>query len=202
MSNSAATFEARVRKARPLSAFREGGTVHALGTYSYTLAHPPGEAFEAGFTPDLSPAAMLAAGVFEGAYLNDATGEFPREWFALAHAAGRLAVAAHRDATRFNAFGVKARMPLSAWRAAGWVPGGRGPPPARHALLADPQRNPDERGWFQWYARYWLGRRLPELDAVQIKRWRSFKARHKGALAKASGAAPKQRQALLQWAIA
>jgi hypothetical protein len=95
---------------------------------------------------------MLALGVFEGKYCNGCRGELPESWFKGAK------IAAVADPA-LNCFGIKSRQPLSVWRDKGWIIG------------------PDPRGWFQWYCRYWLGRRLPEIDARQIKRWRAF-ARH------------------------
>lgn len=147
--------------------------------YSYVLSAPVGRGFAAGFTPAFSPAEMLALGVFEGKYLNDCRAEFPASWFRRA----RLGEVA--DPAR-NCFGVKSRQPLSVWREKGWIIG------------------PDPRGWFQWYCRYYLGRRLPEVDARQISRWKGF-ARHAGQI-RANCAPheltcrPRQRQALLQWA--
>lgn len=147
--------------------------------YAYRLEAPAGQGFSAGFTPQITPREMLAMGVFEGKYLNDCRGEFPKEWYEGA----RLS---DRPDPRLNFFGVKSRQPLSVWRKKGWIVG------------------PDPRGWFQWYCRYWLGRRLPETDALQIRRWRAF-ARHAGqiranCLAGDLSCRPRQRQALLQWA--
>jgi hypothetical protein len=85
-------------------------------------------------------------GVFGGKYMSDCRDEFPRSWFSSA----KLATGA-ADAS-LNFFGVGASQPLSEWRRKGWV----------HP--ADP------RGWFQWYYRYYMGRRLPEEDSRQIKR--------------------------------
>jgi hypothetical protein len=147
--------------------------------YSYRLTAPEGQDFDAGFTPYFTPKQMLELGVFEGKYCNDCIGELPEHWFEKA----RIADVA--DAS-LNHFGIKSRQPLSVWRDKGWIYG------------------PDPRGWFQWYCRYFLGRRLPEIDAIQIKRWRGF-ARHAGQI-RANCAPgdifcrPRQRQALLQWA--
>ena len=147
--------------------------------YRYRLSAPPGRDFDPGFTPHVSPAELLEMGVFEGKYLNDCRAEFPASWFKRA----RLSTAP--DPT-LNYFGVKSRKPLSYWREKGWIYG------------------PDPRGWFQWYCRYWLGRRLPEVDAIQIKRWRAF-SRHAAQVRKNCMPAdltcrPRQRQGLLQWA--
>ena len=84
-----------------------------------------------------------------------------------------------------NYFGVDASQPLSVWRKKGWI-------------------HPDDpRGWFQWYCRYWLGRRCPD-DERQIKRWRALR-RHVAQLqqncqAGDLGCRRRQRQALLHWA--
>lgn len=147
--------------------------------YSYRLTAPMGEDFDQRFTPALTPKQMLKLGVFEGKYINDCRGEFPKDWYEEAKLSDRP------DET-VNCFGIKSRQPLSVWRDKGWIYG------------------PDPRGWFQWYCRYYLGRRLPEIDQKQIARWRGF-ARHRGQIRAncAEGdlaCRPRQRQALLQWA--
>jgi hypothetical protein len=147
--------------------------------YAFKIVAPFGEEFAPDFQPRFTPAEMLALGVFEGKYCNDCQGELPAEWFANARISDTPDPA-------LNRFGVKSRQPLSHWRAKGWIIG------------------PDPRGWFQWYCRYWLGRRLPEVDAVQIKRWKAF-ARHAGQIRAHCwpgdlSCRPRQRQALLQWA--
>lgn len=148
--------------------------------YRYILTCAPGKGFAPGFTPQLTPAQMLERGVFEGHYLTDCQNEFPPQWFKKA----KLSPAG--PDVSLNQFKTKSRLPLPLWRERGWIIG------------------PDVRGWFQWYCRYYLGRRLKEIDEIQIKRWRAF-YRHKAQILKNcppghSECRPRQRQALLQWA--
>lgn len=168
---------------QPGNAMPVGETIHVndkmQSNYTYDLTAPAGKQFAEGFTPFHTPSEMLELGVFEGKYMNDCRAEFPAEWFAKA----KLSDTPDVDC---NYFGIKSRQPLSVWQEKGWIYG------------------PDPRGWFQWYCRYYRGRRLPEIDARQINRWRNF-ARHAGQI-KANCephdllCRPRQRQALLQWA--
>lgn len=147
-------------------------------SYCYKIEAATAGDFPPDFEPHFTPKEMLEMGVFEGKYCNDCVPELPEGWFANART-GDIA-----DPT-LNYFGVKSRQPLRVWREKGWI------------------RGPDPRGWFQWYCRYYLGRRLREIDVWQIKRWRSFR-RH-AAQVRANcdqgdwSCRPRQRQALLQW---
>jgi len=147
--------------------------------YSYELVEPMGKNFDELFSPELTPKEMLELGVFGGKYLNDCQDEFPSDWFLNA----KLSLV--KD-NKLNYFLVNASQPLSEWRKKGWI----------HEL--------DPRGWFQWYCRYFMGRRTETEDQRQIKRWRSFR-RHAGAIKKYCEpydyqCRKKQRQALLHWA--
>ena len=148
--------------------------------YRYELAEPAGRSFDPRFTPELKPKEMLALGVFGGRYMTDCREEFPADWFAHAK------LCPERHDPKLNLFGVNASQKLSEWRRKGWI------------------CEDDPRGWFQWYCRYYLGRRLPFEDDRQIKRWLAMR-RHitqlqnhcrKGDLA----CQPRRRQALLHWA--
>jgi hypothetical protein len=192
-------------KGNPLDSFHQGQTIYVWNKmrkgYSYELTEAPG--INLAFTPYASPGEILAAGAFEGKYLNDCLLEFPAEWFLNAIALGKLSP--EKPSIEVNQFQILSRLPLSEWRTSGWVPSSKsGTNSKGRKILADATKNPDERGWFQWYCRYWMGRRLPELDAVQIARWKSF-ARHAGGVKKNCkpgdlSCRPRQRQALLQWA--
>lgn len=149
--------------------------------YRYELVAPTGEDFDPDFTPDLSPKEMLALGVFGGKYMTDCRSEFPPDWY------DNAKLCHERHDPTLNFFGVNASQPLSVWRAKGWI------------------YREDPRGWFQWYCRYYLGRRIPSEDERQIKRWRLIQ-RHVAQLKKHCRAGdyscrPVQRQALLHWAI-
>ena len=195
-------------KGRGLSEFKKGTQVYVWNKmekgYSYVLEENPGEGFAAEFKPYATPAEILALGAFGGRYLNDCLLEFPAEWFWHAGMLGKLAPGAPLQGdTGLNYFKVDSRIPLREWKKFGWVPGGKKLTGAR-AVLSDERRNPDIRGWFQWYCRYWMGRRIPELDKIQIQRWKNF-ARHFGGIKAACkrgdmACRPRQRQALLHWA--
>jgi len=148
--------------------------------YLYTLSEPMGKHFDESFKPQLTPKEMLELGVFGGKYMTDCKKEFPKEWFAKAK------LSPDYSDEHLNYFRVKASQPLSVWREKGW-------------MYPD-----DPRGWFQWYCRYYMGRRILEEDTRQIKRWKAMQ-RHiiqlkrncrRGDLS----CRPVQRQALLHWA--
>ncbi|QDP20590.1 hypothetical protein FMM02_08545 [Sphingomonas xanthus] len=148
--------------------------------YRYELTATPGQDFDPDFQPELTPRQMLELGVFCGKYLTDCRGEFPAEWFAKA----KLAMG-KRDCS-LNYFGVDASQPLSEWIRKGWI------------------HEDDPRGWFQWYCRYYLGRRLPGEDGRQIGRWKAMR-RHIAQIRKHCepgdvSCRRKQRQAVLHWA--
>ena len=147
--------------------------------YTYELLEAPGEGFDPDFNPQLTPEEMLRMGVFGGRYMRDCIDEFPSDWFTDAK------FARDKADLSLNYFGVQASQSLAEWRRKGWL--------YEH----------DPRGWFQWYCRYFMGRRCPD-DVRQIKRWRAM-TRHIGQIRNNCppgdlACRPRQRQALLHWA--
>ena len=150
--------------------------------YTYELSEPMGKNFDARFKPDLTPKQMLALGVFGGVYMRDCTKEFPKDWFTKAKFQTKDSYKRDRG---LNWFKVNASQSLKMWRQKGWI------------------YKEDPRGWFQWYCRYYLGRRGPD-DDRQIKRWRAI-SRHIAQIknncwAQDMTCRPRQRQAVLHWA--
>lgn len=147
--------------------------------YQYYLTEPIGKNFDPRFKPELSPKEMLELGIFSGKYLNDCQNEFPKNWFSQAKTS-------ETKNHQLNYFKISASKPLKYWQQKGWI------------------YHEDPRGWFQWYCRYYLGRRISKEDDRQIKRWLQMK-RHinqlmKNCRPKDLSCRPRQRQALLHWA--
>ena len=148
-------------------------------SYSYFLTELIGKNFNPEFKPELTPKQMLELGVFGGKYMTDCQKEFPKSWFVKAK------LSSEKHDPSLNCFGINASKPLSYWKQKEWV------------------CHEDPRGWFQWYCRYYMGRRCPD-DQRQIKRWKAMQ-RHIAQIKKNCrksdlNCRPKQRQALLHWA--
>ena len=148
--------------------------------YIYYLKEKINSNFHPEFKPELTPKDMLEMGVFGGRYMTDCINEFPKSWFEKA----KLSPSGKN--TTINYYQVNASLPLSEWMKKGWI------------------HQDDPRGWFQWYCRYFMGRRMKDEDLRQIKRWKSIR-RHAGAIRKYCkpkdlSCRKKQRQALLHWA--
>jgi len=147
--------------------------------YTYWLTEPAGRNFDPRFRPELTPAEMLKLGVFGGKYMTDCAAEFPASWFRQAR------LSPERRDPSLNHFGVDASQSLAEWRRKGWI------------------YHEDPRGWFQWYCRYYRGRRGLD-DERQIRRWRQM-TRHvaqirQGCARRDLTCRRRQRQALLHWA--
>jgi hypothetical protein len=147
--------------------------------YVYYLTKPVGKNFHSEFLPELTPKQMLELGVFGGKYMTDCGEEFPKDWYFNAK------LCHERHDPKLNYFRINASQSLSVWQNKGWI------------------YDEDPRGWFQWYCRYYMGRRCTD-DERQIKRWKAMK-RHIAQIKKHCkqgdwSCRPKQRQALLNWA--
>lgn len=148
--------------------------------YKYILSETMGKNFDSEFKPELNPKQMLKLGIFGGKYMTDCINEFPEEWFKYAK------LSPNKTDPTVNYFGVNASQSLDIWRKKGWI-------------------HPDDpRGWFQWYCRYFMGRRMFDEDQRQIKRWKAIQ-RHiaqvkKNCVKGDDTCRPKQKQAILHWA--
>lgn len=116
------------------------------------------------FKPNLSPKEVMQAGSFGGTYYRDivsaVTGEkykgkevikeFPADWFEGLDIDETIVSPVYQKVT--NKYGVSCGASLGQWECSGWI------------------SSLDPYGWFQWYCRFFLGRRSTD-DARQIDRW-------------------------------
>ena len=131
------------------------------------------------FKPQLTPKKMLELGVFGGAYFGLKIQEYPKSWFV------KVKISKTFD-VNLNRFKVESGLSREHWVKKGWI------------FKEDPL------GWFQWYCRFSMGRRINHVDEIQIKRWKNF-TRHVKAIKKNCetgdlSCRKRQRQAILQWA--
>ncbi len=117
------------------------------------------------FTPNQTPAEMLSLGVFGGSYFRpiksavtnkkhfDEHLELPTEWLKELDLDVKVCSPIYRPSV--NKFGVKCGSDLEAWEEKGWI------------------KEQDPYGWFQWYCRFYQGRRTSD-DRRQIDRWKGL----------------------------
>ena len=184
---------AYLKNTKSLSSFKKGMTIkgkNRMNTFEYALTEHPAKTasdmkttfiLKSGkkrtFAPHLHPREMLELGIFDGKMLNDCLDEFPREWFEPAIKKKKLSP--EKPDVSLNLYKIHSRQSRIKWQEKKWIMGD------------------DERGWFQWFCRYALGRRDPKHDPIQMKRWRAI-ARWRGAFEKNNGRTIIQ-QTLLQW---
>ena len=106
------------------------------------------------FKPMLTPKQMLHRGIFGGTYFAELIDykDFPRDWF---KGLDKSFYCSCRYLIKVNYFKVKSGQSQKEWEAAGWI------------------HKDDPRGWFEWYCKYFMGRRHED-DERQIKRWLAF----------------------------
>lgn len=114
------------------------------------------------FRPNLTPKEVFQMGSFGGTYYRPIYStitkknyknphlEYPKNWFEGLDIDTQVASSICRPS--LNKYKVKSGQSLRAWEEAGWI---------------KPQ---DPYGWFQWYCRFYEGRRSPD-DERQISRW-------------------------------
>lgn len=134
------------------------------------------------FGPSYTPMEMLDLGIFEGIYTG-AIKNIPTKY----KEHDKVLADTSKPDIELNKFKVKSRQSLKVWQENGWT--------TKDSPL----------GWWEWYIKYFEGRRIPDEDKWQIGRWRSFVARHQGQVSakcdlKDNDCNTKQRQGLLQWA--
>ena len=123
------------------------------------------------FRPNLTPRQILKMGSFGGTYFrpihSSITGvdyrnvhnEFPKSWFSGLEI--KKMITSEKCQPEVNKYGVKAGSSLIDWEKSGWI------------------KKQDPYGWFQWYCRFYLGRRTPD-DQRQVDRWDNYAGEKRG----------------------
>ena len=103
------------------------------------------------FKPMLTPKKMLNKGIFGGTYFNQLVDYriFPEDWFSNLDETYFLSKIYNK---KINYFNIKSGQSQEEWELKGWI------------------HKDDPRGWFEWYCKYFSGRRHED-DERQIKRW-------------------------------
>ena len=114
------------------------------------------------FKPNLTPKEVMQLGSFGGTYFRpikssvtrksykDVWQEFPSDWFQGLDI--QLQVASPTYTNSVNKYQVKCGGSLQMWEESGWI------------------KKKDPYGWFQWYCRFYCGRRCDD-DQHQVQRW-------------------------------
>ena len=124
------------------------------------------------FSPNKTPAEVIKEAAFDGTYFSDIYSGVNGKWYRnswkefdfLKNVDARYYSSNCYD-VKVNKYGVKCGTSLRFWENKGWI------------------NEQDPYEWFQWYCRYYLGRRSGD-DERQIKRWMGIVNRFKGILVK------------------
>ena len=124
------------------------------------------------FNPNKTPIEIIKEGAFGGTYFRDIYSGINEKWYKnswkefvqLKNIDAKFYASDYYD-INVNKYGVKCRTSLRFWENKGWI------------------KKIDPYGWFQWYFRYWLGRRSKD-HKRQINRWKKTVSRFRGKLAK------------------
>ena len=148
------------------------------------------------FNPTKIPIEIIKEGAFGGTYFRDVYSNINEKWYKnskelvhLKNIDAKFYASDYYD-VNVNKYGVKCGTSLRFWVHKGWI------------------NKIDPYSWFQWYFRYWLGRRSKD-DKRQINRWKKIVSRFRRKLVKMIkyannkfddySVSPKIRQTLLHW---
>ena len=124
------------------------------------------------FNPNTTPIEVIGEGSFGGTYFRDIFSNINKKWYKkswkefnlLKNIDKKYYCSDYYDVA-VNKYNVKCGTSLRFWENKGWI------------------NKIDPYGWFQWYFRYWLGRRSED-DKRQINKWEKGVSRFKGKLVK------------------